>query len=110
MFGRLRDYRSPEFLQNHREIFIYTPEAGFVYKIFAAVIYTDDLIPKTFDFDTKEGRADFLASLNKLERPESQILDDVEVTADDRLLTLSTCIDGEGDHRYLIVGVLEKDK
>ena len=31
---------------------------------------------------------------------------DMEIGEDDRLITLSTCVSGERNHRYLVIGVL----
>ena len=31
---------------------------------------------------------------------------DMEIGEDDRLITLSTCVSGEQNHRYLVIGVL----
>ena len=30
----------------------------------------------------------------------------MEIGEDDRLITLSTCVSGERNHRYLVIGVL----
>lgn len=107
MFGNLKNFRDIDFLNKHREIKIYTPTGEMTYKIFAAVVYNDRLLTDSYDFKTTEGRQAFLDSLNMLNHPDNHILDDVEVTADDYFLTLSTCVGGESDHRYLVVGVLK---
>ena len=40
----------------------------------------------------------------------SQFADNVEVTAQDKILTLSTCIAGEDHHRFLVEAVLTDEK
>ena len=35
--------------------------------------------------------------------------EDVQVTADDKILTLSTCISGQSDRRYLVQAVLREE-
>lgn len=105
MFGTLKYYRDYDYLQEHRDIIIYTPYATFYYKVFATVTYSDVLIPSAFDFDTEEGRQGFLDSLDDIGDMNSFILDDVEVDTDDCLLTLSTC-NSDTSQRYLVVAVL----
>ncbi len=107
MFGNLKDYRSADFLNSHREILIYTPEKTLNYKVFAAVVYTDELIPSIFNFSNSADRQKFIDTLNKVNDPASQILDDMDVAAEDHLLVLSTCISGEPEHRYIIVAALQ---
>ena len=34
------------------------------------------------------------------------VREDMEIGEDDRLITLSTCVSGERNHRYLVIGVL----
>ena len=40
----------------------------------------------------------------------SHIRKDQKVTADDRILTLSTCVGGEPDNRYLVQAVLTDER
>ncbi|MCQ2483447.1 MAG: class B sortase [Clostridia bacterium] len=105
MFGTLKYYRDYDYLQAHRDIVVYTPYATFYYKVFAAVTYSDVLIPAEFDFDTEEGRQGFLDSLDDISDMNSFILDDMEVGTDDLLLTLSTC-NSDNSQRFLVVAVL----
>ncbi len=105
MFGTLKYYRDYDYLQAHRDIIVYTPYATFYYKVFAAVTYSDVLIPSAFNFDTEDGRQGFLDSLDDTGDMNSFILDDTEVGTDDFLLTLSTC-NSNTSQRFLVVAVL----
>ena len=109
MFGTLKDYRDPEYLNSHREIKIYTPEKELTYKVFAAAIYDDRLITAVYDDDDEYSRQQYLDSIYGSRDMESQVLDDIEVTTDDHIITLSTCIYGEPEHRYLVVAKLMDD-
>ena len=105
MFGSLKDFRDPDFLRAHRDIYIYTPDQILTYQIFAAVVYDDRYIPYCYDDEIMEDRQAFLDSLSNTRNLNSQVLDDVSVDENSRILTLSTCIGGQPDQRYLIEAV-----
>lgn len=107
MFGSLHDYEKPDFFKEYRDIYIYTPEHRLTYKIFAAVTYSDDYIPFAYDFTTDEGYQAFLDSIYASKNMTNQFADDLEVTTEDHIITLSTCIGGKPNHRYLVLAVLE---
>lgn len=109
MFGTLKNYRDSDYLNSHREIKIYTPEKELTYKVFAAVVYDDRLITAVYDDDDEYARQQFLDSIYGSRDIASQILNDIEVSADDHIITLSTCIYGEPEHRYLVVAKLMDD-
>ncbi len=99
-FGSLKNYHERSFLNTHREIDIYTPTAEYVYDIFAVVVYDDRYITDFYD-DSKPGdRAAFLRSLTETG---AMILDDVPVSPDGHIITLSTCIADMPLNRLLIV-------
>lgn len=107
IFGELKNYRDADFWADHSTINIYTPDQKLTYRIFAGIVYSDVLIPETFDLNSTEGRQEFLDSLYDNTDSRSLVDKDIPVTTDSKLLTLSTCIGNESNHRYLIVGVLE---
>lgn len=104
MFGHLKWYRDPEYLADNRDIVIYTPTDKRVYRIFAAVVYSDAHIPSKYNgFTETKDRIEFLESLSKTGDAVSQVLDDVQVDENSQLLTLSTCVGGRPNNRYLVV-------
>ena len=110
MFGSLHDYEKADFFKENRDIIIYTPEHILTYKIFAAVTYSDAYIPFSFDFTTDEGYQEFLDSVYESKNMSNQFADDVEVTTDDRIITLSTCVGSQPNKRYLVLAVLVDEK
>lgn len=106
MFGDLHKYEDSAFMKENSQVIIYTPEKILTYQIFAAVVYDDRHILKTYDFSGAGDRQEFLDSLNTLRDMRSNIDSSVEVGPQDRILTLSTCIGGEDHHRYLVEAVL----
>ena len=105
MFGCLKSFRDEEYLSAHRDVIIYPPDAPYTYRIFAAVTYTNDLISAAFDDSTPEGRQAFLDSVTETRDLNSHVTDDIDVTTDDHILTLSTCM-GDSSKRFLIEAVL----
>ena len=107
MFGSLHDYEKADFFQNNREVFIYTPEHILTYEIFAAVTYSDAYIPFAYDFTTDEGYLAFLYSVYNSKNMTNQFAEDVKVTTEDHIITLSTCVGSKPNNRYLVLAVLK---
>ena len=106
MFHDLLNYMDEEYLYSHQNVTVYTEEHIFTYRIFAAVVYDDRLIPLSYNFTEEGQRQEFLDSVFASSDLRSQFAENVEVTAQDKLLTLSTCIAGEDHHRFLVEAVL----
>ena len=107
MFGSLHDYEKADFFKDNRTVCIYTPTNIFTYEIFAAVTYSDAYIPFAFDFTSDEGYQAFLDSVYESKNMTNQFAEDVEVTTEDCIITMSTCIGGKPNNRYLVLGVLK---
>lgn len=106
MFKDLHKYEDEEFLKEHPEVVIYTPEKKFVYRIFAAVVYSDMHIMEGYNFLLESERQAFLDSIYESRDMRNSIDESVEVTPENRIITLSTCIGNEADHRFLVGAVL----
>lgn len=106
MFGSLHDYRDRKFFDEHRYMYIYTPEKTYVYEIFAAYEYSDIHLIYSFDLKNPEIYQTYLDQIFEIRDMSANIADDIEVTADNRIVTLSTCIGGKDTMRYLVQGVL----
>lgn len=106
MFSNLHFYRDESYLQEHRTIKIYLLNKELTYTIVAAVVYDDRLITAAFDFSDPDDCRAYLDSIYGNRDMNSHILTDLPVTEEDHIITLSTCIKGQEDKRYLIVAVL----
>ncbi len=106
MFGSLYEFEDNTFFEEHEYAYIVTPEKILVYRIFAAVVYSDRHLTGTFDFTTAEGCQVFLDELSKNRDMRDQFREGMEVTAGERMITMSTCVRGEDDRRLLIGAVL----
>lgn len=110
MFTELMNYMDLSFLESHREIIIDLPDARRTYQIFAAVVYDDRLITAAFDDDLEEDRQAYLDSIYRIRDLNSHVMQDVEVTPEDHIITLSTCIIGRPDNRFLVEAVLTDEE
>lgn len=109
MFHDLHNYEDESFLPDHPYVYIYTPDRVLRYKIFAAYRYDDRHLLYSFDYATEEGRNGYLSEIFNI-RSMSAVRDDqVEVTAGDNLITLSTCVGNQAENRYLVQAVLVND-
>lgn len=102
MFAGLLDFAGQEFFDAHSMLILYTPDANYYIEVFSAyeVLYNDDYIRTQF-FDDE----DFLTFAEGLQE-RSEVESDVTITADDRLVTLSTCTKASDNHRFTIHGRL----
>lgn len=106
MFAKLHEYRDESYLKEHQTIKIYLPDRELVYTIFASVIYDDRLITSYYDFSDPESCRMYLDSIYGCRDLNSHVLSEPPVTENDRILTLSTCVRGQKNNRYLVVAVL----
>ena len=109
MLKGLHKFADSTFFEEHPYIYIYTPDHVLAYKVFAAYTYDDRHIINSFDFTDKEVFAEYLDDIFHVRAMDANIREDVSVTADDRIITLETCVGGDSDARYLVQAVLIKD-
>lgn len=105
MFRTLHDFEDKSFFDNNQYVYIYTKDRALVYKIFAA--YTNDAkhILNSNDFTSEQGLSDYLEKVFKKAQAEGYLRDDVAVTGENAILTLSTCTTSS-DKRYIVQAVL----
>lgn len=103
MFASLHSFEDRDFFDQNRLIIIDTPERTLTYEIFAAVSFSDDLIPYEYDFSIPDGMQRYLEDIKT---SDGNIREDMKVTESDRILTLSTCYPDEETRRLLIEAVL----
>ena len=106
MFAQLHKFEDPDFFDANREVVIYLPGEVLHYTIFAAHIYDDRHLLYSFDFTNPEVYQKYLDSIFSTRDMSANIRQDVTVNADNHIVTLSTCVSGEKNMRYLVQGVL----
>lgn len=109
MFSTLHNFEDEELFGRDHYIFIYTEETALAYRIFAAYEYQAIHLLDNFDYDNEYVYADYLKNIYRTADPIANVREDIEVTAADRILTLSTCTTGvnyDTGMRFLVTGVL----
>lgn len=109
MFSNLKFYRDESYLKEHRTIHVFLPDRELVYTVFAAVVCDDRLITSYFDNTDPFSCQSYLDWIYGNRDLNSHVLQDLDVTFEDRVLTLSTCIKWEKQNRYLVVAVLTNE-
>lgn len=110
MFHDLMNYDDINYMNEHSNVVIYTPEKILTYKVFAYVEYDDRHILHSYEFAFPDERQAFLDSLHTSRSLGNVFREDVTVTTDSRILTMSTCMPGVDDGRILVEAVLVNEE
>lgn len=105
MFKTLHKYKDKKFFSENSEIFIYMEGKILRYKIFAAYLYDDRHLLKSFDFNDENIFRIYLNNVLTNKKMSSNMDMMVKVSENDRIITLSTC-DARDNQRYLVQAVL----
>jgi len=108
MFGSLKKFRDATFFKENRYIYVYMENRILKYEIFAACTWDNLHILANRNFDLEENRTSYLEEIFAVRDMNSQIKNDIEVTAQDRIITLSTCMNNK-KKRFIVSGVLIYD-
>lgn len=106
MFYHLEDYQDQGFYKKYPHFYIYTPDGiEHVYRIYSAGIVDESSDTYMTSFSTSKKFKEFL----KMTKETSDYDTGVEVGADSRIVTLSTCTSASDSNRYVVHGVLEDE-
>ncbi len=108
MFGSLKKFRDATFFKENRYINVYMENRILKYEIFAACTWDNIHILASRNFDLEQNRAIYLEEIFSVRDMKSQIDKSISVTAEDKIITLSTCMNDESK-RFLVSGVLVYD-
>jgi len=106
MFHNLYKFQDETFFNNNKYFYIYTPTNVYTYTIYSAYQYDDRHILNSFDFTDKEIFANYIEMTKNPTYMLKNVREDVSVTTDDKIVTLSTCLGNGRLYRYLVQGVL----
>ena len=98
MFASLLDYRNEGYYEENPELILVTPEASYYLQVFSG--YVTDPRSETYrmKYKTDQMFLDYVAAAKE----QSDFESDVELTAEDRIVTLSTCSYVFDDARYVV--------
>ncbi len=110
MFSSLHNFEDEETFNKDQYIYVYTESDVFVYKIFAAYEFKSDHLILNYDYSNEYVYEQYIKDIfnvaDKGYGP-ANIKSGVEVTKEDKIITLSTCTsDHDSSQRYLVAGVL----
>lgn len=106
MFSCISDFFNRNYFNENRYIYIYTEAGIYVYKTFSIrkIRVDKDVSYITTYFATDE---DYVAFLNKQQKESAVKTDDIKLTAESKIITLSTCTNAHDDNeRYSLQAVL----
>jgi len=103
MFGVLKHYRDQEFYDANPTMDLYTPEEEFTLILFAAHVADSVRDHPPLEFESDDA---FLRYVEQI-KSKSVFSSDIEVTADDRIVSLVTCTYDFNDARLIVVGIIK---
>lgn len=102
MFGQLRKFKTKDYYEQNPYFYIYTPDGKEVkYQIFAVCIVEDTSRSYTRFYNSDEEYMDYLKYVQDIARYDTG----VELTADSKIISLSTCTNVSETQRLLVHGV-----
>lgn len=110
-FGDLHKFRDEDFFEKNDKFYIYTPGHKLTYQIFAAYEYDNRHIMYSFNFADEEVVAEYFSDCLHPQTIFKNVRDGVTLNIDDKIITLSTCVENsDPEKRYLVQGVLIDDE
>ena len=106
MFANLHLFEDAEFFEENPYIFIYLEDDVLVYEIFSAGVINDDHLLYNKDYSNETEMEKYLMDSVTRSSMSQNVRDDLELTAQNKVLALSTCIANRPNNRYLVQGVL----
>lgn len=106
MFSSLHFFEDKGFFDQNSLIIIYTPEKTFTYEIYAAIDFSDALLPYEYDF-TKS--TEVQRHLVDVRNCEGNFREETKLSEGARILVLSTCYSDKADRRLLVEAVLTEE-
>ena len=103
MFGDLHKFEDDTFFEEYRYVYIYTPEGNHAYEIATAGTFSDKHIMYSYDFTNRKDFDSFVEDLSTAEHIHDEVKE--KEVYGNRLLTLSTCINGRPNNRWIVTAV-----
>lgn len=109
MFHNVRYFSDPEYFAEHSELFVYLPDRILKYQVISCYETDDRHLLGSYDFSDEEVYAAYLEEVLNPRSMSAVVDETVKLTAEDRLLTLSTCIANKPNNRRLLQAVLVEE-
>ena len=106
MFHDLHKFEDNVFFDETQFMFIYTPEGNKAYEIFASYPFSNVDLMMCFDYSTPDAVLIYFDGIWTNRDMSSNFRDSVTLYGDSKIITMSTCIGGQPEMRYLVQAVL----
>ncbi|MBR2627140.1 MAG: class B sortase [Peptococcaceae bacterium] len=106
MFATLHNYENLGFFEENPYVYIYRPEGVLVYEVFTAYVGGDQHLLFSYDSTTPQSFQSYLDAVYSIRDMGAHFREGVEVTGEDHIISLSTCVRGQANNRYLVQAVL----
>lgn len=103
MFKHLHKFKEADFFNTHDTITIHLENGIKTYRVYAAVVYDNRHIMYSYDNGVIDDRIAFINSLKNMAGEGSFFREGMTIDEHSKLITLSTCITGQPDKRYIVV-------
>lgn len=110
MFGDLSYYRDLDYMNEYGTIMIYTENSILEYEIYAATTFDNRHLLYNYNFDIESECQRFLDDILEAKDLNKALREGVEVTTDDYIITLSTCVGDSANSRLLVEAVLVNEQ
>ncbi len=111
MFSTLHNFEKKKLVTEPHYIYVYTEEDVFTYEIFAVYEYPAIHLLANYDLTNEYVYEQYIKDIFNMDNTDARIANirhDIEVTNEDKIITLSTCTsDHDASLRFLVVGVLQ---
>lgn len=104
MFAQLNNFADAAYFDEHRDIYIYTPDTVYRYEIFAAYVHSSEHLMLCYDFEDQAQFEGYFAALT--DDLNANYRRELFPAYGDKVLTLSTCYRQNRMQRYLVQAVL----
>lgn len=102
MFKSLHYYMDQSFFEENPYIYIYLADETRIYEIFGAYEYGDEHLLLNYNLEDDNVFENYLNTVKNMSDSAGHFNREVELGKDSKIITLSTCIGGEPDKRYLV--------
>lgn len=109
MFHNVRYFAEREYFDEHEELYIYMPGKILKYQIINCYVYDDRHLLAAFDLSDEAVHEEYLEDIMRPRSMYTMIREGVELSTEDKLITLSTCVANQPNNRRLLQAVLVEE-
>ena len=109
IFGHLQEYYTdPDFFASDTPVIVYTPEAEYEYRVFAAVPYSNEHILYFNDFTEDDVLDAFIDQIFATDSSKASFAEQYRPESGDHVLILSTCLESNNQNRFLVLATMQR--